>query len=161
MDPLSSASVTYRQADKSDIPAMAKIRTATWGSEDYWQTRITAYMERELHPQEALMPRAVYVAKTGMSLAGLIAGHLTRRFDCDGELEWIDVVPEHRRAGIAAHLLRNLAAWFVEQKAHRICVDVDPANTVARNFYVRQGAETLNRHWLFWNDIGIVLRKSD
>ena len=149
--------VIYRQADTSDIPAMARIRAAEWETEVYWRARITGYLARELHPQQALMPRIIYVALEGDSLVGFIAGHLTRRYDCDGELEWIDVVPEYRGKGIASELLRLLAAWFTAQNASRICVDVDPANTTARRFYIRHGAGNLNKHWLVWNNINVVI----
>lgn len=70
-------------------------------------------------------------------MVGLVAGHLTRRHACDGELEWINVIPERRGGGIASALLRKLAAWFAEQKASRICVDVEPSNFAARRFYKR------------------------
>jgi ribosomal protein S18 acetylase RimI-like enzyme len=116
---------------------------------------------RELHPQWALMPRVSYVALEGETLVGFIAGHLTVRFACDGELEWINVVPEHRGSAVGSELLRLLAAWFAEQKASRVCVDVDPANTTARRFYKRHGADNLNEHWLVWNDIKIVLGSAD
>jgi ribosomal protein S18 acetylase RimI-like enzyme len=149
--------VQYRQAEKKDVPAMARIRAMSWGTEDYWRTRITAYMAYELHPQHALMPRVGYVALEGEAPVGLIAGHLTTRHACDGELEWIDVIPEKRGSGVASELLRHLAEWFVEQKARRICVDVEPANTTGRRFYTRHGAEELNPHWLVWNDISAVL----
>jgi GNAT superfamily N-acetyltransferase len=99
----------------------------------------------------------MYVALKDDFLVGLVAGHLTRRYECHGELEWIDVVRERRRSGLASELLRRLAAWFAGQNAIRICVDVDPANTTARRFYSRHGAETLNEHWLVWNDIKTVL----
>ena len=151
--------VLYRQADKTDIPAMARIRAAEWGEEEYWSTRISRYLNCELHPQQALMPRVIYVAWEGDSLVGMIAGHLTRRYSCDGELEWINVIPERRGSGIALELLRRLAAWFAEQKASRVCVDVDPANTTARRFYMRHGTKNLNEHWLVWNDIKVVLGK--
>jgi GNAT superfamily N-acetyltransferase len=150
----------YRQADKSDVPTMARIRAAEWETEEYWKRRISGYMDRESHPQQALLPRVIYVALDGDSVVGLVAGHLTRRHACDGELEWIDVVAGHRRSGVASELLRLLAQWFVGQKAIRVCVDVDPANTVARRFYARHGAESLNPHWLVWNDINIVLPKA-
>lgn len=153
-------SVVYRQALKSDIPAMARLRAITWGTEDYWTTRITAYMDRELHPQKALKPRVLYVAVENNSLVGMIAGHLTRRFECAGELEWIDVVPEQRGTGIASELLRHLAKWFVEQEALRVCVDVDPDNASAQKFYRRHGAEDLRPHWLVWPDIGVALHKT-
>jgi GNAT superfamily N-acetyltransferase len=150
----------YRQADKSDVPAMARLRATRQGTEENWRMRISSYMDCEHHPQHALMPRVIYVALEGDSVVGFIAGHLTRRYACDGELEWIDVVAAHRRSGVASELLRLLAAWFSGQNARRICVNVDPANIVARRFYARHGAEPLNPHWLVWNDISIVLPKA-
>jgi ribosomal protein S18 acetylase RimI-like enzyme len=71
------------------------------------------------------------------------------------------VIPERRGSGIASELLRLLAGWFVEQKASRICVDVEPTNTVARCFYARHGTDKLNPHWLVWKDINLVLGKHD
>jgi ribosomal protein S18 acetylase RimI-like enzyme len=148
--------VIYRQVDPSDIPAMARIRAVNWGSEEYWITRISGYLNCTIHPQKALKPRVIYVALEGGSVVGFIAGHLTRRYECEGELEWIDVIPERRHSGIASELLRRLAAWFVEQQALRICVDVDPDNNVGRAFYKKHGAGDLNPHWLVWDDITMV-----
>ncbi|HKW32378.1 MAG TPA: GNAT family N-acetyltransferase [Candidatus Acidoferrum sp.] len=138
---------------------MARIRASGWGSEEYWITRITGYMNRELHPQKALMPRVVYVASENDSAIGFVAGHLTHRYECDGELEWINVIHERRGDGLASELLRLLAAWFGDQNAARICVDVDPENSIARQFYARHGAERLNEHWMVWNDIRTVLHE--
>ena len=149
--------VHYRQAGKSNVPAMARIRAGEWGTEEYWRVRISRYLDRELHPQQALLPRVIYVALEGDSLVGFIAEHLTRRYACDGELEWINVIRERRGSVVASELLRLLAAWFAKQKASRICVDVDPASTTARRFYMRHGADNLNEHWLVWNDIKVVL----
>lgn len=151
--------VLYRLADKSDIPAMARIRAGEWETEEYWRVRISRYMDCELHPQHALMPRVTYVALEDTAVVGFIAGHLTRRYECDGELEWINVIRERRGSGIASELLRRLAAWFAEQKALRICVDVEPSNIAARRFYKRCGAVDLNAHWLAWNNINVVLGK--
>ncbi len=137
---------------------MAGIRAQEWGTQEYWKTRISGYLDCELHPQHALNARVSYVAVEDESVLGFIAGHLTRRYECDGELEWINVIPERRGSGVASELLRCLAAWFGEQKALRICVDVDPANAAARRFYTRHGAGKLNAHWLVWNDISVVLR---
>jgi ribosomal protein S18 acetylase RimI-like enzyme len=154
------SAITYREAEKFDIPAMARIRAAEWETEEYWLRRIAAYMDGELDPRFALKPRIGYVSYEGDTLVGFIAGHLTRRHSCDGELEWVNVIPERRGSGIAAELLRLLAAWFVKQKALRICVDVEPSNAVARRFYKRCGAEDLNPHWLVWKDIGVLLGES-
>ena len=149
--------IHYRQATLSDVPAMARIRCTTWGEENYWHTRISGYLKGQHHPQQALAPRILYVALDHNSVVGFIVGHLTRRYSCDGELEWINVIPAHRGTGVASELLRILAAWFVEQNAKRVCVDVDPANALARRFYARHGATTLNPHWLVWTDVALAL----
>ena len=138
---------------------MANLRAMAWGTTEYWHARIAGYLAGEIHPKHALLPRIVYVATDAEATVGLIAGHLTTRHACDGELEWIDVAPEHRQRGIASELLRRLAGWFASQHAAKVCVDVDPANTTARRFYTRHGAVPLNPHWLVWNDITIVLRR--
>jgi hypothetical protein len=98
--------VQYRLADKSDIPAMGRIRAAEWETEEYWRVRISRYLNCELHPHQALIPRVSYVALEGEALVGFIAEHLTRRYACDGELEWINVNPKCRRSAIASELLR-------------------------------------------------------
>jgi ribosomal protein S18 acetylase RimI-like enzyme len=114
---------------------------------------MAGYMRGELHPQHALGKRAVYVAVEQGGVVGLIAGHLTRRFECDGELEWLDVTSTRRGSGIAAALLQELAAWFKAHGAKRVCVDVDPENAPAQAFYRRHEAEDLQPHWLVWSDI--------
>jgi len=154
------SAIHYRKAGTSDVPALAQIRSIDWGSEEYWRARISGYMNGELHPQKALAPRIVYAAFQGGLAVGFIAGHLTRRYECDGELEWLNVTPAHRRTGVASELLLLLAAWFVEENAHKVCVDVDPANKVARRFYTHHGAGDLNPHWMVWKDIGMVLAGS-
>ena len=148
----------YKEAEKSHIPGMAKIRAAEWGSEEYWNHRIAGYMNCELHPQQALMPRVAYVALHQNAVIGFIAGHLTKRYDCDGELQWINVIPEYRGNKVAEELLRLLAAWFTAQHALYICVDADPENAAAQKFYKKHGAENLNKHWLVWKDISILLK---
>lgn len=151
------ATILYRPAEKSDVTALARIRAANWETEAYWMGRITGYREGTLHPQLALAPRVLYVATENGAVAGFIAGHLTKRFGCDGELEWIDVVAERRRMGIATELIRLLAGWFSEQKAKCVCVNVSPGNFGARRLYGRSGAEFLNEYWLVWKDIGAIL----
>ena len=142
-----------RRATPADINAMARIR-----AEGGWEggapaPRMAAYLAGEHHPQHALLPRVIFVAEDAGSMVGFIAGHLTRRYECDGELEWIFVLPAERGGDVASQLLHQLANWFLEQGARRICVDVDPANDRARRFYRRHGAEDLNKHWLVWPDI--------
>jgi len=149
--------VQYRRATKADIPAMAAMRAVEWETVDYWEKRMEGYMDGLINPQESLVPRVTIIACEGEKVVGFISGHLTKRHQCDGELEWINVIHEYRRSKVASELLQQLATWFIEMNARRICVDVDPDNDVAKIYYKRNGADYLNDHWMVWNDIGVVL----
>src|ERR1700722_14505165 len=109
----------FRKAIDGDIIPMAQIRDREWGTEDYWITRIGGYMRAESHPQHALIPRIIFVAEDKEKIIGFIAGHLTTRLGCNGELEWINVIPEYRKNGVASQLLHLLAKWFAEQNAFK------------------------------------------
>lgn len=143
----------YRQVSLEDVPAMAYVRSRERGEEAYWQYRIGDYLRREANPAQALPPRAAYVALFGDLIVGFVAGHLTQRLDCQGELQWINVLSEHRERGVAATLLRFLAGWFDSRRAARVCVDVHPNDRSARDFYLSQGAIPLERNWLVWENI--------
>jgi GNAT superfamily N-acetyltransferase len=149
--------VLYRQAEPGDIPAMARIRASKWGAPEYWEQRIAGYLTRRLNPQAARESRSCCVALDKTALVGFAAGHLTTRYACQGELQWINVARDSRRIGVASELLRWMARWFASNGAFRICVDADPEDAVARAFYTRFGAEPLGRHWLVWNDIRTIL----
>ena len=151
--------IQYRKANRADIPQLSRIRSLEWGTEEYWNLRISGYMNHKLHPQKALRSRILFISADAGKVVGFIAGHLTSRLGCDGELEWINVIPEYRKKGISSELLRILAVWFVEKKALKICVDVDPENSTAQKFYRQHGAKNLNEHWLYWEDIGVVLEE--
>ena len=89
-------------------------------------------------------------------MVGFVAGHRTRRFDYDGELQWINVAPRRRGQGIAEMLMARIAEWFCEQDAKRICVNVAPRNTTARRLYARCGARPLSPQWMVWDDIRLM-----
>lgn len=139
--------IHYREVTPDDIAELAKIRAAEWESEEYWIRRISGYLNCELHPQHALLPRIIYVATDADKIVGFIAGHLSRRFECDGELEWINVIHNYRRRGIAEGLLKQLASWFIKNHAFKICVNGSGP------FYSNHGAKELNTHWMIWDDI--------
>jgi len=150
------AGIVYREAQDADLDKLVAIRAAEWGDEEYWRPRIHGYANGTLSPRHGLHPRVIIVAAQGDQIVGFIAGLLTRRFDCDGELQWLNVIPDQRRTGVARELLLKLATWFVGQGARRICVDADPENPTARAFYRKNGAEDLNPHWLVWRDIAEI-----
>jgi len=145
------ANVFYRKASAQDVSFLAEIRGAQSGQVTAWKSRILEYLAGTHHPQQALGQRIIYVACIDENIIGFVAGHLTRRFHCDGELQWIDVVAEYRRRGVASELVRLLVDWFVQQKSFKICVD--PGNKAARNFYRHLGAESFNDRWMYWKDI--------
>ena len=146
----------YREVEYADIPSLTRIRAQGGDTEEYWTWRITGYLNQELHPHRALMPRVMYVATDGDTIAGFIAGHLSERFGYDGELQWIDVLPEYKRKGIASRLLYMLAKWFADQNVHRVCVNV--GGEEGRKFYFRHEAKQMNEYWMTWEDVGVVLK---
>ncbi len=145
--------LVFRQAGFDDVAALARLRAEVWGTEEYWRKRIGEYTRCETHPRDALDARTVVVAQLDTAVIGFVAGHLTTRFGCDGELQWIDVAGDVRRRGTGAALLKCLAEWFALHGARRVCVDVDPGNVAARSLYRKHGAVDLNAHWLVWPDI--------
>ena len=150
--------IHYREATKADIPAMAKIRSAIWETTEFWNERIEGYMNGQSNPTDALPLRQLFVATSENVVVGFTAGHCSTRYGCEGELQWINVVPDFHRNGIATALVRHLAAWFDKQQVHRVCTDVDPGNIIARNFYQHLGATPLNKSWMTWTDIGVLLK---
>ena len=141
-----------RLVEQADVPQMAAIRARQSGSEIFWKDRIGFYLSGEHSPQKALSARAAFVATEEGQVIGFVAGHLTTRFNCDGELQWIDVVECRRGRGIADRLIAYMGAWFTQHGVTRICVNVDPNNTRARRVYARNVAVPLNEFWMVWED---------
>jgi GNAT superfamily N-acetyltransferase len=105
---------------------MARIRASEWGEVEYWQTRIGGYLAGSLNPQQALALRHCLVAIADDQVIGFAAGHLTRRYGCAGEIQWINVAREWRGRKVASELVSALAKRFVAHGALRVCVDVEP-----------------------------------
>lgn len=146
--------MNIRLANPNDLIALAAIRATDSASREHWLERMIGYFNGNYAPQFALTPRVVFVAVDENITVGFIAGHLTTRYDCEGELQWLNTIEEYRGKGIATLLFRRLAGWFVEQRALRICVNCAPENQAALNFYRQNGAVSLNDHWLVWECIG-------
>src|SRR5689334_7739091 len=106
----------YARRQKQTFPPLRNAGDSQAGAAD---PRMAAYFRGEHHPQCALMPRTGYVAVASSVIIGYIAGHLSTRHGCDGEVQYLFVAPEFRRLGVAADLLRQLAAWFQEQPRRR------------------------------------------
>jgi ribosomal protein S18 acetylase RimI-like enzyme len=143
----------FRHAMDNDVAAIARMNAKDRGGQDYWQDRISSYLNRTLQLEKGLEPRVLHVAIDGRSIVGFVAAHLSRREQCDGEVKWLSVAPSHRRHGVASDLLRLVARWFEGQKAERLCVEVEPENEPGREFCRHTGALILNERIWVWNDI--------
>jgi GNAT superfamily N-acetyltransferase len=117
---------------------------------------MAAYFDGKHHPQEALPPRMGHVALVGEAVIGYIAGHLTTRHGCAAEVQYLFVVPEFRRRGVATALLRLLADWFVTTGALKVCVCVDADSPAAKPFYASTGASPFRPLWYGWDDISAL-----
>jgi GNAT superfamily N-acetyltransferase len=155
-----AASVVLRPVALQDIPSLAALRAQEWETQDYWAKRIRSYLDGTHNPQQALPERMLFVAEEKGVIVGFVAGHRTRRHGCDGELEWMNVAAAHRGRGLSQRLLLRMAAWFVEQKAYRVCVNVRSNNQPAVALYSRSGAQPLCPGWMVWPDIRRLLSAS-
>jgi GNAT superfamily N-acetyltransferase len=150
--------VTFREAGAPDVPAMVAGRLAdpAAGAPD---ERMAAYLEGRHHPREALPPRTAFVAEHDGMVVGYIAGHLTRRRGCEGEVQYLFVASRVRRSGVGSRLLERLARWFATQGARKIGVNVDPESEGAGAFYARHGAVPRSTFWSEWEDIGVLFNR--
>jgi len=62
-----------------------------------------AYFNGQHHPQQALLPRAGYVALDGDQVIGYIAGHRTNRHGCQGEVQYLFVERRLQRVRSRSH----------------------------------------------------------
>jgi GNAT superfamily N-acetyltransferase len=145
--------IEYRVVSIADVPVLCALPAMGEGGSASPETML-GYLEGTHHPEKALQPRVMYLAAASERPVGYIAGHLTRRYECDGELQWIYVLPEYRGGGVAPRLLMLLAEWFIARGAVRICVDV--GHPSGRRFYKKHGATQLNKHWMLWSDISVA-----
>ncbi|MFG0256663.1 MAG: GNAT family N-acetyltransferase [Phycisphaerales bacterium JB043] len=165
--------VLIRSATPDDALAIARVRAEAVVHEafysgaidvnheiEYFLPRASGYIKGEYHPSHALQERAVYVAYHQTNIIGFIAGHRTTRMECTGELQWLFVLPEWQRRGIAAQLLAHLSDWFASMQATRVIVDSPPGNPT-RAFYIKHGAQALDEHWLHWPNITSITQSAD
>lgn len=139
------------RAKPEDIPDLASLR----GGGPDLEARMLGYLLGSYSPSFALADREVLVAKVENRFAGYVAGHRTTRYDCEGELQWLNVAEQYRGSGMADELMRQMLDWFRSKSIFRVCVNVEPANAAARKVYMRHGATELNEHWLVWKDLSV------
>lgn len=140
--------VTIEPATLNDLPALCRLRAEYQGHLLEWEPRIAAYIIGQLTPAFGLEPRAIFVAVDDNEVIGFIAGHLTRRFHCQGEIYWLNVQADRRGHRIADQLLAALFEWFAQHDARKLCIEVPPSNHSARKLLARHNAERIDPLWL-------------
>ncbi|HVG28018.1 MAG TPA: GNAT family N-acetyltransferase [Acidobacteriaceae bacterium] len=140
--------ITIEPATLNDLPALCRLRAEYQGHPLEWEPRIAAYMIGQLTPAFGLEPRAVFVAVQDNEVVGFIAGHLSRRFNCQGEIYWLNVQADRRGLRIADRLLAALVAWFAGHNARSLCIEVPPSNDSARKLLARHNAHPHDALWL-------------
>ena len=153
---VSRGAMEYREATSADVPAMERCRLPDLAAGPA-DPRMAAYLDGRHHPQQALPPRVGYVAVVNGGVVGYVAGHRTRRLGCDGEVQYLYVVPPHRRRGVGTGLLRSLAGWFRDQGIAKVCVNANLDSPPAVPFYLSRGATPIDAHWYVWPDVGVLL----
>lgn len=156
---------TITEATLDDVPDIVEITMVSFAdafNEPFYLSREdathrwAAYMQKKHHPQKAKDPRVVYIAISDGETVGFIAGHLSERFDLEGELQSIYILPEHQRKGLGTLLTIKLAEWFRKWNAKEICVGpVDGSE----GFYIKLGAHPNEHGWLVWNNFFEILSK--
>ena len=144
--------ISILPATDSDIPDLASLR----GGGNRLEQTMLGYLHGTYSPGFAEKDRAVFVARLSGEFAGYVAGHRTTRFGCDGELQWLNVAEKHRGIGVADALIQKILDWFRSKEINRVCVNVDPANHIARRVYERHGAAELDQYWLIWSDLRVT-----
>ena len=152
--------LTCRPASADDVAVMARLRERSGWAGGAGAETMRRYLVGEHHPRQARAPRAAFVGERAGELVGFVAGHLTERFGCDGEVQWLLVAPAARGESAATALLQALAMWFTTKGAARVCVNVAPENARARRFYSRHGAVELSEYWMVWPDIAAAGRRT-
>lgn len=135
-------------ATLNDLPALCRLRAEYQGHALEWEPRITAYMIGQQTPAFGLPDRQVFVAVEDNEVVGIIAGHLTTRFHCQGEIHWLHVQANRRGRRIADKLLAAMLDWFRTHNAQKICIEVPPSNDAARKFLSRHHADSIGPLWL-------------
>lgn len=140
-----------------DVPEIAKLCAPTREEQSYWRARIEGYVSREFNPHQATSERLIYVALLKGIIIGFVAGHLTKRTDYPGQIQWIMTAEQCRQTGVGSDLLWILSGWFIDNNIKSVRVDIDPENEPVRKFYRYHHASSINKYWLYWDDIQRVL----
>lgn len=142
--------LSIRPATPDDAAAIAHVHVESWRTtyagivpDEYLAALSEA--DREVRWKESFtLGIQVYVAEIHGRIVGFISGGALREpIDTyDGELHAVYLLQSAQGQGIGRQLLRQLAAWLVDEGFHSMAVWVLEQNP-ATHFYTRTGAQPL------------------
>ena len=91
-------------------------------------------------------------------IIGFLAGHLTAGKNTFAEIHSFYILKEHQRKGIGLGLFSGFVDYIGQHNAFNLCVGIAPENPY-QSFYLKYGAQALDLHWLYWDNLPALSRK--
>jgi ribosomal protein S18 acetylase RimI-like enzyme len=152
MDPTNKKTeVRIRQARESDADDVARLHAASWRTA-YRGALSDAYLDGPIEAERAALWRGrlgqpaeyqlVLVAESAGRIVGFACAYGGHDPQWGTFLDNLHVVPELKRQGIGAQLMREVASWSARTwPGQGIYLWVLQSNLAARQFYARLGGE--------------------
>ena len=149
--------ITYRKAKQSDIDAATDLLCLLYSSEGLGLSREELYTENgQLFADRN---QVIFLAFDDCKPVGISHGSLRREYvngandGLKGYLEAIYVLPEYRKNGIAAELVRITERWTAQQGCREFASDSLLDNTDSFNFHLKIGFEETERNIFYLKKI--------
>ncbi len=135
-----------------DIPSVSSIARKIIGATSYYtnearEAECDKFNEENLQSILKNENAIVHVAKDGDDVIGFIYGY----FDCGTFwADWVGVLAEYRRKGVAFSLMRKLEMILRETKTHKVWCDTRSDNKESNALLQKLGFERvahLKNHW--------------
>jgi ribosomal protein S18 acetylase RimI-like enzyme len=132
-------SPAIRAMTLEDLPAVYRLGTRCYDVRDkpynYWSVR-------EVADHFESSPELCFVAQDGEEVVGFaLAAPSYEILEDVGHLEWVAVAPEHRRDGLATHLIEAVVEKVRALGRAHIVADVSSANEASRALFRQLGFE--------------------
>lgn len=142
-----------RIAGEADAEAIARLHAASWRTA-YRGALSDAYLDGPIEAERIEVWRQrfakpadnqfVAVAESHEQLDGFVCAYGGDDEQWGTFLDNLHVVPERKRQGIGAHLMRELAAWSIKAYPGKgVFLWVLESNAAAQRFYERMGGENV------------------
>ena len=149
--------IAYRKANISDIVAVTDLLCLLYDGEGLGLSRDELLAENE--QLSADVNQVFFLAFDGEKPVGISHGSLRREYvngandGCKGYIEAIYVLPEYRKNGIAAELVRIIERWAGLHGCREFASDCLLGNAGSYNFHLRIGFKETERNIFFLKTI--------